>query len=201
MEENRELFFNRLQPFHAPSTITKIELAYTLSKWGHHYQMRTQKDKDGNNIRYFEHPRSVAIILMDELNIFDYEMVVSALMHDIFEDSRHINPPMVEQFFGTDVCKIIKTLTKEPKEGYIDRFLICKDYRPFIIKACDRLDNLRSLDDCSKEFKIKQVKETKEKYFQIFEKMINISPDEYKESCKNIRDKIREIIAKHEALL
>ena len=31
--------------------------------------------------------------------------------------------------------------------------------------------------------------------------MINISPDEYKESCKNIRDKIREIIAKHEALL
>lgn len=196
--ENRELFFNRLKPFHPPSVITKIELAYTLSKYGHSYQTRKEFDDNGNPIRYFEHPRSAAIILMDEIKIYDEELVISCLMHDVIEDSKNISSQMIEQFFGKDICKILQTLSKCPKEGYLERFFACKDFRPYIIKACDRLDNLRSLDQVSNEFKEKQIKETKEKYFDLFERMLQICPEDYYKNCLKLRDLIREQIARIE---
>lgn len=194
--ENRESFFARLNPFHTPNTIVKIELAYTLSKFGHSYQTRKQNDSDGNPIRYFEHPRSAAIIMMDEIKIYDYEMVCAALMHDLIEDSRNVPANMIESVFGTDVCRILKTLSKCPKEGYLDRFKVCKDFRPFIIKACDKLDNLRTLDGTSQNFKDKQIKETKEHYFDLFEIMLDICPKEYYKNCLKARDLVREQIAR-----
>jgi (p)ppGpp synthase/HD superfamily hydrolase len=201
--ENKEKFFKRLSPFHVPSVLTKIELAYLLTKAGHQYDFRKQLDENGKPIRYFEHCRSVALILMDEANIHDDNMVITALFHDTFEDSRNVTPQIVEQFFGPDVCKMIKTLSKTPSEGYIERFKACKDYRPYVIKACDRLHNLRTLIHPYSEvsFQIKQVKETKEKYFDLFERMVVLSPDEYKENAMCLRDKIREIVAKHETKL
>lgn len=37
-----------------------------------------------------------------------------------------------------------------------------------MIKACDRLDNLRSLNQTSAEFQAKQIKETTDKYLPLF---------------------------------
>lgn len=194
--ENKELFFKRLSPYHCPSEIVKIELAYTLAKYGHSHQTRKQVNENGDNIRYFEHPRAAAIILMDEAKLFDIELIIGCLMHDIFEDSKNVTPEMVEQVFGKEVCKILKTVSKCPKEGYLERFSTCKDFRPFVVKACDRLDNLRSMDNVTIEFKSKQIKETKEHYFELFERMVNICPEEYKKSCYILRDLIREQIAR-----
>ena len=160
MTENRESFFSRLEPFLAPSVLLDVQHAYTLAKYGHRAQVRKELDTSGEPIRYFEHVRRVAILLVDEVKIVKSEMIVAALLHDIIEDAPNLPPALIEHCFGIDVVCIIKTLSKTPKEGYVDRFYMCTDWRPYVIKACDRLDNLRSLCSASKQFRAKQVEET-----------------------------------------
>ena len=176
MTENRELFFARLTPFHAPSTILDIQLAYTLAKYSHRAQVRKELDETGQPVRYFEHVRRVTIVLIDEAKIVLPEMIISSLMHDGPEDTRDLNPEMIEHCFGSDVVSIVKTLSKTPKENYLDRFYVSTDWRPYMIKACDRLDNLRSLPAAPVEFRRKQITETKDKYFPLFERMVELTP-------------------------
>ncbi|MCZ2224302.1 MAG: HD domain-containing protein [Chitinophagales bacterium] len=197
-KECRETFFERLSPYHAPSELRKIELAYTLAKFAHRAQTRKELDENGFNIRYFEHLRRTALIVMDEAKCYDADIVISALLHDSLEDHpRDITPEMMEQFFGTDVVRTVKLLSKVPKEGYLDRLFNTDSYKPLLVKACDRLDNLRSLDhpENTIEFKIKQVKETKEKYFTLFEKLEKIAPDHLRDSSRRLLEKIKEEIA------
>lgn len=191
--ENREAFFNRIQPFFAPSVIRNIELAYYLAKYGHRFQFRKEKDAEGHALRYFEHLRRVSLILVDEIKVLRDEMIVSSLLHDSLEDTRDLTPELIEHAFGTDVCGIIKTLSKTPKEGYIERLTICQDWRPLIIKACDRLDNLRSLfvDGVDRKFIEKQAGETVEKYYPIFDNMVEITPKSYLKNAIFLRDEVR----------
>lgn len=176
MTENRETFFSRLTPFHAPTTLLDVQLAYTLAKYSHRAQVRKELDEAGQPVRYFEHVRRVAIVLIDEAKIVMPEMVIAAVLHDGPEDTRDLNPEMIEHCFGSDVVSIVKTLSKTPKEGYLSRFYVSNDWRPYVIKACDRLDNLRSLPAAPIEFRRKQIKETKEHYFPLFERMVELTP-------------------------
>jgi GTP diphosphokinase / guanosine-3',5'-bis(diphosphate) 3'-diphosphatase len=185
--ENRESFFSRLTSFHPPSVLLDIEAAYMMAKFAHQYDVRKELDNDGNPVRYFEHVRRVAIVLMDEVRIFTPEMVISALLHDVVEDSRYMRPELIEHMFGKDVVTIVKILSKVPKEGYIQRFYDAQDWRPLLIKACDRLDNLRSLGPAPREFRIKQVIETQEKYLPLFDRMTELVPQTLKENAFNIR--------------
>jgi L-rhamnose mutarotase len=108
----------------------------------------------------------------------------------------------LEHCFGTEVVSIVKLLSKVPKENYIDRLVNCNTWKVLTIKACDRLDNLRSLmiDGVSIDFKKKQVKETKEKYFPIFNKLLHLTPPAYINNVSIIRDEIRSLISKYEML-
>jgi len=186
----RAEFFQRLQPFHAPSTILDIELAYTMSKYGHRAQVRKESDDTGKPVRYFEHPKRVALILIDLVKIVDPTMVISCLIHDGLEDTRDLTPEMIEHIWGTDVVKIVKTLSKTPKEGYLNRFFMSTDWRPYVIKGCDRLDNLSSLAQTSLEFQQRQIAETKEKYYPLFDRMVSLTPMEYKVQVQGLRDLI-----------
>ena len=78
--ENRASFEARLKYRMAPHLFELVMDAYRLSKYGH----RGQKRDDGT--RYFEHPRRVAKILL-LWGIYDHEMLIAALLHDIKEDS------------------------------------------------------------------------------------------------------------------
>lgn len=84
-------------------------------------------DEHGEQVRYFEHPRRVVIILIDEIKIIKREMIIAALMHDIIEGAPNLPPVLIEHCFGVDVVCIIKTLSKVPKEDYLDRFKMCAD--------------------------------------------------------------------------
>lgn len=203
MTENRESFFQRLDPFLAPSVMLDVQHAYTLSKYGHRAQVRKELDDHGEPVRYFEHVRRVAIILIDEAKIVRPEMVISALMHDIIEDAPNLPPALIEHCFGTDVVCIIKTLSKAPKEGYLERFHMCTDWRPYLIKACDRLDNLRSMEGTGVklDFRIKQVAETRNKYYPLFDRMLSLTPEEHKMQVLTIRDKIRQETERQATLL
>lgn len=201
MAENRESFFGRLEPFMAPSIMNDVQLAYTLAKYGHRSQVRKELDDFGDPVRYFEHVRRVAIILVDEVRIVRPEMIVSALLHDIIEDAPNLPPTMIEHCFGVDVTGIVKVLSKVPKEGYLDRFMMCTDWRPYVIKACDRLDNMRSLHFASMDFRIKQVAETRDKYYDLFDRMMVLVPEEYRSRVQRVRDSIRQATERQATLL
>lgn len=189
--ENRESFFSRLRPFHSPGTLLDIELAYTLAKFSHRAQTRKELDSSGNPLRYFEHVRRVALILIDEAHIVHPDLVIASLLHDGVEDTRDVTPEMIEHCFGRDVSQIVKVLSKTPKEGYVERFRIANDWRAYTIKMCDRLDNLRSLHQTAPEFQAKQIKETREKYIPLFNGLSpDIIPGCYFHGVMSVRDKI-----------
>lgn len=176
----------------------KVQLAYTMSKYWHRSQFRKELDEFGEPVRYFEHVRRTALVLIDEASCFLPEMIISSLLHDSIEDTRDedLSADMIEENFGEDVIKIVKTLSKVPKNGYTERFILSNDWRPYLIKACDRLDNLRSLSgpNISDQFILKQIEETRTQYMPIFQRMMDLIPKEYACMANSIRYKIEQKI-------
>jgi GTP pyrophosphokinase len=166
--ENRETFFARLTPFMPPSELRHVEVAYMMAKYGHRAQVRNDLDDKGDPIRYFEHLRGVALILIDEAEVRSWELIVAALLHDSLEDTKDITEEIIEHLFGKRVCQIVKLLSKCPKEGYLDRLQKYGDDEVLLLKACDRLHNLRSMDKSPIPFIQKQVTETKDKLIPVF---------------------------------
>jgi GTP pyrophosphokinase len=167
MTENKASFFARLEPRLAPSELVKIRAAYYLAKYGHRAQVRKETDEQGNPLRYFEHVRRVALVLMDVAHCYDPDLVCTALLHDALEDTEDIDSAIIEQMFGTAVARRVRLLTKAPKEGYVDRLRLADD-ETLLVKACDRLDNLRSLGETTQAFREKQLLETVQTYWPLF---------------------------------
>lgn len=204
MLENKETFYARIKPHFNPYEQLDIKLAYYLAKYGHRAQVRKELSEDGKPIRYFEHVRRVALILMDEMKIMDCDMIIAALLHDSLEDTHDLTEELLQHCFGTEVVSLVKKLSKVPKEGYIERLVNCGNWRVIAIKACDRLDNLRSLmiPGVSLEFQKRQIKETKEKYFTVFDKMVSWSPSAPVDpNVVFIRDEIRRLIERYTVMI
>jgi (p)ppGpp synthase/HD superfamily hydrolase len=200
--ENKETFRARLQPYFSPSQQCKIRLAYCLAKFGHRAQTRNEM-VDGKPTRYFEHVRRVSIVVMDELQLMDRDAIIAALLHDSLEDTNDIDSEMLEDTFGTRVVCLVKMLSKMPKEGYVERLAACYDWQALAIKACDRLDNLRSLmiPENTIEFQKKQIKETKEKYIPIFNLMVNIAPPAFAIKSVELRDEIVRLCERYSTII
>lgn len=169
-KENRSKFFGRLVSLSRADRM-RVELAYTLAKFSHRSQVRKELDESGQPMRYFEHPRRVALILIDELHVIDPDLIIAALLHDGIEDTRDLTHDMIEFHFGNEVARIVALLSKCPKEGYIERLKAFADSKVLLVKACDRLDNLRSMSNASAEFVAKQVNETVQVYYPLFSKL------------------------------
>lgn len=156
-----------------PKEFQLIMLAYRLSKYGH----RNQERDDGE--RYFEHPKRVALILIDENTDFmplRPEMVITALLHDIKEDSFILTWEDIEMIFGKNVRKMVETLTKdrnlekELRDEFYFKRLAAASSRIKNIKLADRLDNVRHLAGCSLEKQRRYLKETEEFFLPLAEK-------------------------------
>ncbi|HSD12326.1 MAG TPA: HD domain-containing protein, partial [Patescibacteria group bacterium] len=151
----------------------------------------------GKKVRYFEHPRRVALILIDEVRCADPVMIMASLIHDCIEDTDIITPELIEHTLGTECARIVKMLSKVPKEGYLDRLMAYADWRVLVIKACDRLDNLRSLGSGNVEFQKKQIMETEEKYYPVFDLMVRLTPKAHVKCVKRLRDEIKSIVDRY----
>ena len=94
-------------------------------------------------------------------------------------------------------------LSKVPKEGYTERLNNCDDWKVLLIKACDRLDNLRSLmiPGTALEFQKRQIQETKEKYFSIFDRMVVLAPTGHYPNIVVVRDEIRRLIERYNTII
>lgn len=188
--ENRESFFQRLYPFFSPKILRDIELAYILAKAAHRSQTRKELDAHGDPVRYFEHVRRATLIGIDLAQVVRPDTVIASILHDGIEDTRDLRPEMIEHVFGVDVCGIVKVLSKDPKDGYLDRFYVSTDWRPYFVKGCDRLDNLRSMSHATIEFRRKQVSETRDKYFRLFDRMVTLMPEEHRDGGRRLREAI-----------
>ncbi len=188
--ENHESFFRRIQPFFSPRELRRIDLAYMLAKYAHRAQTRQELDEHGDRVRYFEHVRRATLVGLDEAKIVRLDTTIACFLHDTCEDTR-LTADQIEDCFGSEVCNIVKVLSKVPKEGYLDRFFVCTDWRPYFVKACDRLDNLRSLAQSTVEFRRKQVTETRDRYYRLFDRMVVLTPEEHRDGVRRLRDLVQ----------
>lgn len=126
-----------------------VDKAYKLADEAHGEQRRL------SGIPYILHPTSVACILV-ELGM-DTESIVSALLHDVVEDT-HYTKEDIASMFNDNIAKLVDGVTKISKIPYSNReeqqaenirkmlIAMSDDIRVIIIKLADRLHNMRTID-------------------------------------------------------
>ncbi len=140
--------------------IKKIHLAYNVAFAAHKGQNR----KGGLKEPYITHPVEVAIIASKEMG-YGTTTVISALLHDVLEDSELFDKEYIEKRFGEKVLRIVEGVTKiakisgENSTEQMDTFTkmiltIPQDYRVLIIKIADRLHNMRTMEEMPEATKI-----------------------------------------------
>lgn len=145
----------------------RLTEAYELALAAHEGQKRNSGEP------YITHPLAVAHILADlEL---DCDSLVSALLHDVVEDTSYTLADIRERF-GENVALIVDGVTKLGKIQYTTKeeqqienlrkmFLaMAKDVRVIIIKLADRLHNMRTLKAKSEDKQREKARETLEVY-------------------------------------
>ncbi len=197
VREDRQSFINRISDL-PPGARKDIMFAYGITKAGH--KAKGQMRESGG--RYFEHPRFVALILIDELKNKDPELIQAALMHDLLEDTDIFGNAAfntygqnkeeayhnISRSFSHRVAEIVISVSKpkgtDAKELNADHIyhdlLANAPVDAILIKACDRLHNLRTLGGTTYEKQLRKVNETKEEYFPLFKRLEEKYPVEYK---------------------
>ncbi len=132
---------------------------------------RGQKRMSGED--FVSHSIAVAQILAEQL--LDTTSIAAALLHDVVEDS-DVRVEDISREFGPEVASIVDGLTKishltfrstaeEQVENYRKLLLsIARDARVIIIKLCDRLHNMRTLEPLNPEKRQRIALETREIY-------------------------------------
>lgn len=148
----------------------KIEKAFHFSIEAHKGQYR----KSGEE--YVVHPILVATIVA-KLSM-DEDMVVAALLHDVVEDTPYTLKDV--EVFGSEVSLMVEGLTKIDEirdkkllPSFVDEKLISsamtfrkmliasiEDVRVLVIKLCDRLHNMLTLDALPKKKQKRIAEET-----------------------------------------
>lgn len=208
-KETRTTFIARLQNRFSQSDIQLIEYAYDLSKSAH----RTQNRDSGE--RYFEHPRAGCLILMDELGLYDRNLLIAFLLHDVGEDTALLGNVTksynefvaTAQFrvglsFGAEITDIVIRLTKpsvdnirfHSKSEAFDYYIaeLKKSPAAIINKLVDRLHNLRSLPKNQKIKIGRQIDETELVYIP----MINLVTGDYAPYANILKQKIQAELSK-----
>jgi len=192
--ENRVSFFERLRgpagaALFSDEDVCRIEMAYDLTKFAHRAQVR----KDGE--RYFEHPRRVAIALLERVGLYEAPAVIAALAHDTDEDSpQYLSPRKVAILGGRDAERMVQLLSKRQAGGvYAERLLRHADWKTLAIKLCDRHDNMSSLDACSDEFRRKQTDETRDVYLPLFDHLTKIAPRSHRDAVWSLVGDLRNL--------
>jgi (p)ppGpp synthase/HD superfamily hydrolase len=126
---------------------------------------------------HINHPLRVALILTEELRLFDVNLICAALLHDILEKKMSKQADcksVLRSEFGDDVCNIVSTVTRpivhdsnETKVDTLDMYFqgIAKGSKSIrYIKLADRLDNIRSLKSSFHKYQVNKYKEETLKY-------------------------------------
>ncbi len=176
----RREFLALLTPHVTPAELRSIKHAYLLSKVAHKGQ---ERDQGG---RYFDHPKSVALILMTEVGTCDAEMVIAALLHDVIEDTDLRDGDLFTDLFGDWVVLSLGWLTKRPGYDYHGG-LMKADWRTLMVKLADRVHNVRTMGEIAEEKRTRKLRETREEYLPLADRLVEITPDEHKDKARKLR--------------
>ncbi len=144
-----------------------ITKAFELSLEAHKNDLRASGEP------YFTHPYEVAMVVAEEFPLDDVT-VVSALLHDVVEDTEYTVEFMTREF-GKEVSEIIDGVTKisgifrgyeiTKAENYRKLLLsMVKDVRVILVKFADRLHNMRTLEFVNPDKQRRIAQETLEIY-------------------------------------
>ena len=126
----------------------RIQAAYDMARLAHSGQLR----KDGSP--YVTHCVAAADITVDMG--LDEDSIISALLHDVIEDTELTHDDIARQF-GTAVADIVEGVTKLTRVQYTSKedeqmenlrkmlMAMAKDIRVILIKIADRLHNMRTM--------------------------------------------------------
>lgn len=150
--------------------VSKVLNAYEMARAVHEHQTRN----DGTPYMY--HSARVCKILMDELNIYDVDVLIASLLHDVLEDSDAITRGILEYNFGGYVAYIVETLTKDLERAKTESDAVDLEHVQslrsasedcMIIKLAARLDNIRCLAFNLKRNPLVYLRNTLERYLPI----------------------------------
>ncbi len=140
--------------YHPNADLEIVRRAYEFAARAHEGQTRRSGDP------YVTHPLSVASIVT-ELRL-DTATVCAALLHDAVEDTSATVEELTEHF-GKEVAFLVDGVTKLGKLPFNNRedrqaenfrkmlLAMARDIRVILLKFCDRLDNMRTLDHLPNE--------------------------------------------------
>jgi GTP diphosphokinase / guanosine-3',5'-bis(diphosphate) 3'-diphosphatase len=144
-----------------------VRRAYEFAAQAHEGQTRKSGDP------YVTHPLSVARIIA-ELKL-DVSSVCAGLLHDCVEDTSATVEQLGETF-GKEIAYLVDGVTKLGKLPYSTReeqqaenfrkmlLAMARDIRVILVKLCDRLDNMRSLNHLPPEKQERIAAETMQIY-------------------------------------
>ena len=144
--------------------------AFTYADAAHHGQLR----KSGEP--YIIHPLAVGEIVAD-LGL-DVDSVIAALLHDCLEDTDSTHEEIAKKF-GEPVAALVEGVTKLTRVQYVSKedeqmenlrkmfMAMAQDIRVILIKICDRLHNMRTMEYQSARKQREKSLETMEIYAPI----------------------------------
>jgi GTP pyrophosphokinase len=157
----------RVRSYQPAADADLIKRAYDFSAKAHDGQKRKSGDP------YFIHPASVAGIIT-ELRL-DTASVCAGLLHDVVEDTLATTKD-IEREFGAEVASLVDGVTKLGKINFASKedrqaenfrkmvVAMARDIRVLLIKLCDRVDNMRTLEHMKPEAQERIARETLEIY-------------------------------------
>ncbi|HBB24797.1 MAG TPA: hypothetical protein DCZ59_00890 [Bacteroidetes bacterium] len=160
-----------------PIQVNRVLDAFEMASSVHAGKLRN----DGTP--YFDHIARTVMILMDELKIYDTDVIIAALLHDVLEDSKTITREVLEYNFGSYVAYIVETLTKDLDAAKVDPERVDAYYAErlrkasqdcLLVKLAARLDNFRCLNFNLKKNPVLYVSATLDRYVPIAEAAADI---------------------------
>ena len=148
----------------------RLFAAFQYADNAHSGQLR----KDGSP--YITHPLAVAEIV-SELEL-DTDSIIAALLHDCIEDTGATHEE-IAKLFGPAVADLVEGVTKLTRVQYTSKeeeqmenlrkmlMAMAKDIRVILIKICDRLHNMRTMEYQSPRKQREKALETMEIYAPI----------------------------------
>lgn len=165
-----ENFADELNDYMGTPQVDLVRRAYYYAEQAHDGQQRRTGDA------YVTHPLAVAEIL-GEMHM-DHQSLISAMLHDVIEDTG-ITREAIQGQFGETVANLVDGVSKLNQiefstraEAQAENFqkmalAMAKDIRVILVKIADRMHNMRTLDVLPPDKQKRIARETLEIYAPI----------------------------------
>ena len=166
---------SKIKDYNPEADFKLLEKAFEFSQISHEGQFRASGEP------YFIHPFMTAMILADYK--MDFTSIIVGLLHDTTEDGG-VTLEEIEKEFGEEIANLVDGVTKvsniklrgSSEERFIENLrkiilAMSKDLRVIMVKLCDRLHNMMTLQYLPEERQKKLSRETLEMYAPLAERL------------------------------